>query len=76
MGERTQSDVAAPADRLLRLPDVMSIVGWGKTMIYRKVRAGEFPQPYKPGGTSSRWSEQEVRAWLNRVKGVRDPKVS
>jgi len=51
-------------DRLISLPEVKEIVGIGKTMIYRKMREGSFPQPCKPGGASSRWSEREVRGWV------------
>jgi prophage regulatory protein len=50
-------------DRLLPLTAVMDIVGLGKSMIYRLEREGKFPQRYKPGGSASRWSEQEVLAW-------------
>jgi prophage regulatory protein len=59
--------MAEPQDRLLKLPQVMEIVGLGKTMIYRMIRAGEFPQPFKPGGYASRWSEAEVLAWRSKV---------
>jgi prophage regulatory protein len=51
-------------DRLLRLDEVKAIVGLGKTRIYALERAGCFPERFKPGGTASRWSESEVRAWL------------
>jgi predicted DNA-binding transcriptional regulator AlpA len=37
-------------------------------MIYRKIRAGTFPKPYKPGGASSRWSLREVSDWVASVK--------
>lgn len=50
-------------DKLLKLSEVKEITGIGKTMIYRLVRAGSFPQPFKPGGYASRWSEGEVRVW-------------
>ena len=50
-------------DRLLKLSQVSEIAGIGKTMIYRLMRAKRFPQPYKPGGYASRWSEAEVMAW-------------
>ena len=50
-------------DRLLKLPQVVEIAGIGKTMIYRLMRRGDFPQAYKPGGYASRWSEQEIYAW-------------
>jgi prophage regulatory protein len=56
-------------DRLIRLSEVIEIVGYCKAMIYRKVRQGTFPAPYKPGGSSSRWSLHEVTAWVASVKG-------
>lgn len=61
--------MASNADRLIRLSEVIEIVGYCKAMIYRKVRAGTFPKPYKPGGASSRWSLQEVSDWVVSVKG-------
>jgi prophage regulatory protein len=55
--------MAAALDRFLRLQQVIERVGLGKTMIYRKVRDGTFPQPFKPGGVSTRWSEREIAEW-------------
>ncbi len=54
----------AACDRLLRLDQVKHIVGLGKTLIYRLIQAGEFPAPYKPGGSAARWSENEIVGWL------------
>jgi prophage regulatory protein len=58
-----------PPDRLVRLKEVMRIVGLGKTMIYRKIKEGSFPRPYKPSPFASRWSEREVLRWVARIKG-------
>lgn len=58
-------------DRLIALPRVKEITGLGKTMIYRKVREGNFPQPCKPGGSATRWSEREVRAWRDEQLAAR-----
>ena len=55
--------IDAANDRLIALPEVKNIVGYGKTKIYAWVREGTFPQPCHPGGCGSRWSEAEVRAW-------------
>ncbi len=55
--------IDAANDRLIALPEVMSIVGYGKTIIYRWIRQGTFPRQCHPGGSSARWSEAEVRAW-------------
>jgi len=53
-----------PRDRLLRLPDVMEIVALGRTQIYEMIKAGAFPSPCRPTEKASRWSENEVQAWV------------
>lgn len=50
-------------DRLLKIKQVIEMAGIGRTMIYRLIRSGDFPKPYKPGGYASRWSEAEVIQW-------------
>lgn len=55
-------------DDLLRLAEVEKIVGFKSTWIYREVRAGRFPAPYKPGGWSTRWSSADINEWVRRVK--------
>jgi prophage regulatory protein len=61
------------ADRLLNLEEVKAIVGLGKTAIYRMMRAGEFPMACKAGGCSTRWSENECRAWVAAQLASRAP---
>ena len=58
-------------DRLIMLEAVESIVGLKRTRIYKLIRESDFPAPYKPGGSGSRWSEAEVLAWVTRVKEAR-----
>lgn len=50
-------------DRLLRMTEVIQMTGLSKAMIYRLISQQRFPQQYKPGGWSSRWSEAEIIAW-------------
>lgn len=57
-------------DNLIDIKKVMEIIGLGKTMVYRLERQGKFPQRYKPGGWSSRWSEREVRVWKDAQRAV------
>lgn len=59
-------------DRLLNLDEVKSIAKIGKTMIYRKMRAGSFPMACKVGGCSTRWSEREVQGWVAEQLGRRE----
>lgn len=58
-----------PRDRLLRMADVAEMTGLSRRMIYRLVADGRFPQQYKPGGWSSRWSESEIVAWRESQRG-------
>jgi len=61
----------ADVDRLLKLSAVMEMTGIGRTMIYRLIRRGDFPQPYKPGGASSRWSQREIVEWVAALGAAR-----
>jgi prophage regulatory protein len=58
-------------DRFLRLSQVMDVVGLGKTRIYEMIKGGEFPAPCKPGGSASRWSENEVLGWIAQCASQR-----
>lgn len=51
-------------DRFLRLSQVMEMVAFGKSHIYAMISSSQFPAPRKPGGSASRWSENEILAWL------------
>ena len=56
------------SDRLVKLDEVKRCVGLGKSMIYRLIQEGKFPAPYKGTPLASRWSDQEIRAWIDEVK--------
>ena len=60
--------------RFIRLPEVLSRTGFGRTSIYRKMEDGSFPRSLKLGGPpkdpnefDSRaiaWIENEVDQWM------------
>lgn len=50
--------------KLIRLPDVLSRVGLGRSKVYQLIKEGQFPAPVKIG-RSSLWLEQGVSAWIN-----------
>ncbi|MGT2515645.1 helix-turn-helix transcriptional regulator [Sphingomonas panni] len=61
------------ADRLVPLAEVKAVAGLGKSMIYRLMRAGNFPRACKAGGNATRWSVREVEAWVAaRLAGRRE----
>jgi len=39
-----------PQKRFIRLPEVLSRTGYGRTTIYRKMEDGSFPRSVKLGG--------------------------
>ena len=63
-----------PKHRFIRLPEVMSRTGYGRTSIYRKMEDGSFPKSLKLGGPpkdpnefdsrSIAWIEEEVDQWI------------
>jgi prophage regulatory protein len=61
------ADPALNAHRLLRLSEVMTMIGLGHTSIYNYVAAGTFPAPIKVGENSVRWKLADVLAWRARI---------
>jgi prophage regulatory protein len=69
-----------PQKRFIRLPEVLTRTGYGRTTIYRKMEDGSFPRSVKLGGPpvdpeafDSRavaWIENEVEQWIeSRIEG-------
>ncbi len=48
--------------RFLRLPEVKHQVGLGRTAIYQKIKAGEFPAPYplSKNGRAVAWASDQI----------------
>jgi len=49
---------------ILRRKQVQARIGLGRSTIYTKVAAGEFPAPVKLGGRAVGWLASEVEAWI------------
>ena len=54
----------APAESLLRLPEVENVVGIKKSKIYSLLQEGQFPAPVRLGPRSVRWKASAVSAWI------------
>lgn len=52
------------ARRFLRLPDVISRVGYSRPSIYLKMSRGEFPRPISLGARAVGWLESDIEAWI------------
>ena len=64
-----QSRPVVPRDRLIRLPEVESIVGCKKSTIYTMLEKGEFVKPIRYSARMVAWSEAAVLQWVqDRIK--------
>ena len=68
MHQTTNATAPAPAESLLRLPQVEAVVGLKKSKIYSLLQAGQFPAPVRLGPRSVRWKGSAVRAWIDGLK--------
>lgn len=67
---------AGAAFALERLPQVMARVGLSRSEIYRRIAAGDFPQPVKLGERASAWNAAEVDRWIADRIAARDAKAA
>jgi prophage regulatory protein len=50
---------------ILRLPEVMAMVGLGKSEIYKRISENGFPAQVRLGDRSVGWLLHEVQQWLH-----------
>lgn len=71
MGNRPSSHGPFPDPlspwRLLRLEEVLAIVGVSKSALYQWIEEGLFPAPVRVGKRGSRWRASEVAAWVEAL---------
>ncbi|MDZ5457889.1 helix-turn-helix transcriptional regulator [Azohydromonas lata] len=58
--------VAQLDDALLKLQTVRAMTGLSDSTIYRKLAAGDFPQPIRLGTRCTRFRAGDVTAWLRQ----------
>lgn len=49
--------------RLLRLKEVVEIVGFGHSHIYELMKVNKFPRPIKLGPKNVAWLSNQITAW-------------
>ena len=73
--DTSNKTIMKPKHRFIRLNEVMSRTGYGRTSIYRKMEDGSFPKSIKLGGAPTdpckfdcraiAWIEDEVDQWAD-----------
>ncbi|MBM9514372.1 helix-turn-helix transcriptional regulator [Desulfogranum marinum] len=55
---------------VLRIHQVESATGWGKSKIYELMKTGAFPTPVKLGPKSVGWWSDEIQEWIDSLPRV------
>lgn len=55
-------------DRMLRIREVVNVVGLSRSSIYSHIRNGLFPKPLLIGARATAWRASDIRAWLDQRK--------
>jgi prophage regulatory protein len=61
-----QDDTKKPSFRagaLIRLADVCELVGMSRSMVYKMISEGRFPEPVRPSTRAVRWRVDDVETW-------------
>ena len=51
-------------ERLIRLPEVLRVVGFKKSSVYNLIATGDFPRPIKIGTRAAAWPESVIEKWV------------
>lgn len=54
--------------QILRLPAVLERTGLGRSTLFAKIAANDFPRQIKLGLRASGWIAEEVDAWIQQRK--------
>lgn len=49
---------------MLRLPEVLKVTGMKRATLYKAVREGQFPAPFRVYGRSVAWRREEIEVWM------------
>lgn len=61
-----------PADRLIKIREVLQICGLSRSALYASIKKSEFPAQVKLSKRSSAWVLNEVVAWVQARTKERD----
>ena len=50
--------------QLIDMHTIIARTGMSRMTVYRRMKAGEFPQPIKLGERINRWTEGDLEAWI------------
>jgi prophage regulatory protein len=54
--------------RLLKIAEVVSLVGVSRATVYRLIDSGEFPKPVQLSARRVAWVSAEVEDWMRKLE--------
>jgi predicted DNA-binding transcriptional regulator AlpA len=63
--ERTT--IPMPQEGFVRLPQVLHVLGIGKTTFWEGIKTGRFPAPVKLGPRTSVWKVEDIRNLISHI---------
>jgi len=70
------SDLVAGQNVMYRLRSVMAITAMSRSLIYREMRAGTFPQPVLLAPRTVAWRKSDLDKWMAQRPAVQRHKQS
>jgi prophage regulatory protein len=61
--------------KILRLPEVLSRVGYRRSKVYALIKENKFPKPLELGAKARGFVESEVDAWIAERIRERDERL-
>jgi prophage regulatory protein len=71
MNDATFHTAVPCTDDIMRLPEVLKVIGLSRASIYRLMKLEEFPQQVPLGLCSVGWARSEVAEWIEARKASR-----
>ncbi|MDL2259515.1 AlpA family phage regulatory protein [Deltaproteobacteria bacterium OttesenSCG-928-K17] len=56
-----------PQEGFVRLPQVLHVLGIGKTTFWEGIKTGRFPAPVKLGPRTAAWRVDDIRNLISRL---------
>lgn len=65
---RTQPPAPLPQEGFARLPQVLHVLGIGKTSFWEGVKAGRYPSPVNLGPRTRAWRVEDIRQLISSIR--------
>ena len=73
MTKEQKTPLPLPQEGFVRLPQVLHVLGIGKSSFWEGIKAGKYPAPVKIGPRTTVWRVEEIRALIRQMSAQAHP---